>query len=546
MYGFHISAGLREGSIVTCTLIESSPALDSITVAANTKSDFEMLDASSYRIASTVLDQTSIVTRGQNLVIWINTALSIQARVLETSPNMPYGRLCQNTRINVPNFVDRSKSTPNMGEQVANGAGRQVQHLSTAQLEERARDAMPTRRLLDTDANLKHLHNSTINLEMDLKMNLQPNEWFRVIAGTWEPHAQLYDVYTNVHNWPDHLDAKQIFELYGFTHLFRPIQCFVNVRLLAEDEIFPDGCHRTLEASELLLRTIDTTELVHMRLTERARAPCQLLERIDLQPAKSLAGYEAMHAIEQDFKKWTVERLAASGRPVLFNQGELFRLVGDRYVTVRLVPEELKYACVDEASMRRCRVVCKETVKEMLPLVLPPQQKPTMAKMAEQHQAQRLAEEGPDGQRPYVRMEKFEAMIDRLVAYITCVMALKGPKQWFNERINLVISGELIVMSIYAERSTKRTIIRRAYRQGQVGQDEAVPAHSRGPGGEAASLFHVDYRLSHAQGQKGMWGSMRSVALGSNLNYTASFVRVCVCVHVTHLHMFATGVTIWR
>uniref|UniRef100_A0A182WG08 Peroxisomal ATPase PEX1 n=1 Tax=Anopheles minimus TaxID=112268 RepID=A0A182WG08_9DIPT len=98
------SMGLKEGDAVMVAMIIDARSLKRVEVSAVSEKDWEMLQISSSRIQSILLDQTRIVTKGQNLIVWINDSISIKLRIKFTIPALPFGRLENDTELVVEPF----------------------------------------------------------------------------------------------------------------------------------------------------------------------------------------------------------------------------------------------------------------------------------------------------------------------------------------------------------------------------------------------------------------------------------------------------------
>lgn len=68
---------------------------------------FLLQEVSSYRIQSTILDQTKVVNNGQNLIVWINRAMSITLKISKMAV-----QTFQSSRENISNF--RSSQTEHL------------------------------------------------------------------------------------------------------------------------------------------------------------------------------------------------------------------------------------------------------------------------------------------------------------------------------------------------------------------------------------------------------------------------------------------------
>ncbi|XP_035901380.1 peroxisome biogenesis factor 1 isoform X1 [Anopheles stephensi] len=98
------SMGLKEGDAVMVAMIIDVRSLKRVEVSAVSEKDWEMLQISSSRIQSMLLDQTRIVTKGQNLIVWINDSISIKIKIKFTIPALPFGRLENDTELVVEPF----------------------------------------------------------------------------------------------------------------------------------------------------------------------------------------------------------------------------------------------------------------------------------------------------------------------------------------------------------------------------------------------------------------------------------------------------------
>ncbi|XP_021704572.1 peroxisome biogenesis factor 1 [Aedes aegypti] len=125
--------GLKEGDAVMVAMIIEARSLKTVEVTAASEKDWDMLQVSSSRIQSILLDQTRIVTKGQNLIVWVNDSISIKIKIKFTIPPLPYGRLENDTELvvepykkpmlkkeaqTVPSALTRSNTNLNIAELV--------------------------------------------------------------------------------------------------------------------------------------------------------------------------------------------------------------------------------------------------------------------------------------------------------------------------------------------------------------------------------------------------------------------------------------------
>lgn len=74
--------GLKDGLNVSCSVIQNSQPLKSITISLSGE-DYDMAECSAERIQYDMLDQLSIVARYQPVIIWLNKSISVKATVGE-------------------------------------------------------------------------------------------------------------------------------------------------------------------------------------------------------------------------------------------------------------------------------------------------------------------------------------------------------------------------------------------------------------------------------------------------------------------------------
>ena len=72
--------GLREGTSVTCSVIQNAVPLKSVSILLS-GDDYFMAESSTDRIQYDLLDQLSVVGRYQPIVIWLNKSISVKAVV---------------------------------------------------------------------------------------------------------------------------------------------------------------------------------------------------------------------------------------------------------------------------------------------------------------------------------------------------------------------------------------------------------------------------------------------------------------------------------
>lgn len=77
---FADALGIKEGTNVSCSVIQNSSPLKSISISLS-EDDYNMAECSLDRIQQDLLDQISIIGRYQSFIIWLNKSISIIATV---------------------------------------------------------------------------------------------------------------------------------------------------------------------------------------------------------------------------------------------------------------------------------------------------------------------------------------------------------------------------------------------------------------------------------------------------------------------------------
>ncbi|XP_058795595.1 uncharacterized protein LOC131666734 [Phymastichus coffea] len=98
---FARTLNIKEGDEVFVSCAEEPPSLTSLAVAPKSSHDQEILDLQSDVVQANLLNQITIVARGQTIVAWISKFLSVTLIVTSLNPEFKYGRLEENTEIHV-------------------------------------------------------------------------------------------------------------------------------------------------------------------------------------------------------------------------------------------------------------------------------------------------------------------------------------------------------------------------------------------------------------------------------------------------------------
>lgn len=189
--------------MVKCCLVSDVPEINSVSATAVTKNDWEMLEMTSNRIQSTILDQTRIVYEGQNLPIWINTSIHIILKLDKFNPNTSYGRMRENTEITISPYTDKlrisSTSTKNY----------RLAHCQSVMINPSTKIELPPESKVAENLYLKQLNEMTKILQKEAPKSYE----FRVIKGKWEIGQQLTDLTLNQSKTLEDLMQNQIFTI---------------------------------------------------------------------------------------------------------------------------------------------------------------------------------------------------------------------------------------------------------------------------------------------------------------------------------------------
>lgn len=66
---------------VSCSAIQNTVSLKSCSITLTNEDDYSMVESSAQRLQMDLLDQASIITKSQKMVIWLNKSISVIAYV---------------------------------------------------------------------------------------------------------------------------------------------------------------------------------------------------------------------------------------------------------------------------------------------------------------------------------------------------------------------------------------------------------------------------------------------------------------------------------
>lgn len=345
----------------------------------------------------------------------------ITVKIERLKPDTSYGRLANYTEVIVAPY----KNTDNKLND--------IQTVTTQQIIERSKsqhsiasnghhNGRPTSMVFTKPGPVK-IHNKIHSLDSlltDLKKQNNKQFQFRVISSKWAD-SQICDLYLTRHNLPKSLDISQVFCL----RTNDKQEYFVNIKVLGEQELFPQNIYQTIEMNDILMKKLSLREFEWVQLKSKATL-LNSVEKIELSPSKKV-DYEGSRDIEQLFKQLIIDNTTLY--PLLINQAQVYKLKYDLYVTVNLQPEIFRFGLVDSAILREIRIQCVDKVKD----VVLPQQNGILPSAS--------FSKGFAGQQKTVLLQKYEQIIDDCVKSIKTNLCLDDQNS-FRKMGNIMIVGK--------------------------------------------------------------------------------------------------------
>ncbi|XP_055631247.1 peroxisomal ATPase PEX1 [Toxorhynchites rutilus septentrionalis] len=518
--------GLKEGDSVMVAMIIEVRSLKTVEVTAASEKDWDMMQVSSNRIQSILLNQTRIVTKGQHLIVWINDSISIRIKIKFTIPPLPYGRLendtelvvepykkvlkkepdppaaltRSNTNISIAELVrqrnlerQQSKELAN-GDTLVNSAGiintdpvvkkrPTTWHRNNEQeavkdnhkedtVRERKKNILKRNSTVDAPINgvtvsaQTAVRNSSFENDLDKHLNkLQTSKSmasvlngdaaseermtaenrykhkgqylddlvatltrevpkineFRVIKGVWNNRrnsTQICDIYVSKENIPSGMDIHQPFLLTTNDEQ----EYYVNVRLTADTERFPNNAYPTVEINDKLMGQLEINHGEKVTLRAKHNA-LNIVDMIELVPATKVAPKIAEDIVEK-FKEFILHN--SKVHPLLLNQGQIFKLP-EYYLTVKLQPTNLKYCLVNGVILRQGKVVCSDEVKSVGNVIVTEEE-------------ERKVKPSEHGQPKQVKLPKFHKIIDDCVDQLKLKLCLDD-RSMKRKNYNIIVAG---------------------------------------------------------------------------------------------------------
>lgn len=332
-------------------------------------------------------------------------------------PSAPYGRLANFTEVHVAPFKARRPSSmyddiKSMASNGTNGSihkngisngGATVAVTTTngavATIRRPEQEAAALLAAVKVPAKLRSIE----HLICDLQRNEPKAHEFRVLSSRWAD-SQMCDVFVTRHNLPIGFDTNQVFELQTSD---ARTYC-VSVKVLSDQEPFPRNVYATLEMNDILMQKLAISPFE--RVTLRAKVtPLNVLDKIELLPSKAVELSRA-----RDFERYFKQLIVDEPYPVLINQGQVFRLREDAFVTALIYPETMQHACVDAKGLRDCRIMCSDQAKELKRFDETAAAESSTNKSTGQLQpsASFVGLTGTVSGHEYIQLQKFEQIVD--------------------------------------------------------------------------------------------------------------------------------------
>uniref|UniRef100_A0A1B0D0U3 Peroxisomal ATPase PEX1 n=1 Tax=Phlebotomus papatasi TaxID=29031 RepID=A0A1B0D0U3_PHLPP len=361
--------GLKEGSIVKCSLVSEAKYVARVFVTPASQTDWEMTQLSASRIQATMLDQTKIVGVDQRIVVWLNKSISVVLKVDKIEPEMEFGRIENDTELIVAPFVGNQLALP------AKKANRTSLHIPQEEAEDKFPEILPRNDSKSTPkfsalsksstvANVSTFNNSNriehkIDLLQDLHRELlleaSTTVEFRVIQKEWRDDHQINEIFTTRTNLPPNFDLSRVYVVKSPENR----EAFVSVKIRQSDEDFPSNIYPSMEVYEPLLRLLGVRPFERIELKAK-NTVLNFIERIDLLPSRNLSFREGRD-IEDNFKHFILENTKIL--PIVLNQEQMVKLSENQFVTIKLIPETFRYCLLDGDIVRESKIFVSDEVR---------------------------------------------------------------------------------------------------------------------------------------------------------------------------------------
>lgn len=365
-------SGLNEGITVKCSLITDVRLLKSLDVTPLTRKDWEMLELSSNRIQSTLLDQTRIVNKNQKLIVWINKSMHITIKVDFLNPAMPFGKIENDTEINISPFNSNNILPPSeLSKRIQNTAitksetmknlNGTTSPLASSLLKNDLKSSKSMKNIVfQQTESIKHKNNHVNELLSVLDKESIRSYEFRVLKKQCNKlqQSQVCDLYIPKDNIPTNFDLNQIYEL----QTMNDDQYYVNVRALPSSSTSPTkNIYPTIEVPSILIQLLELKLYERITLKPKKQVFTNIVEKIDLIPRSKILP-RVQKEIEQSFKKFVVNNTKIF--PILLNQDQIM-YVDDVYISVKLYPDSLRYCLINSEILRENLIFCVEEFKNI-------------------------------------------------------------------------------------------------------------------------------------------------------------------------------------
>lgn len=365
-------------------------------------------------------------------------------------PNAPYGRLANFTEVHVAPYKQASPKY-DREEIIERTKPLRPMSVHSPAEAERVKPARPLSVHSNGTTNGHHQNGNEAQLPVapkaptkfrsldHLAVDLQKNDpkqfEFRVLSSKWED-SQMCDLYLTRHNLPASMDTNQVFQLLTAENR----EFYVVIKVLGDQESFPCNLYPSIEMNDILMHRLGVQALERVTLRPKV-TPLNIIDRIELAPSKAVDLSRARD-IEHYFKQYVLD--SAAMYPVLINQGQVFKLKVDTFVTVTFFPDTLRHCCIDAKILRDCPVKCRDEVKELVkPNGIVTTEKSPKIPNGIQPSASFMNLTGNVSGHEYVQLSKFGTIVDDCVERMVVNLCL-DERNAFRKMGNLIIAGKLI------------------------------------------------------------------------------------------------------
>lgn len=183
---------------------------------------------------------------------------------------------------------------------------------------------------------------------------------FRAIPRVWE-NSQMCDVFVSK---PFYLESQTTFAL-NYDDINEndervSKEYYVNLKIDTKINENAMNSFPEIELNDILMAKLKISKFSCITMSSK-NTVVNFIEKIELIPAPTKFSKQE---IFEDFKRMLVK--SSSVKPLLFNQGQIFKLCGNAVmVTVKLYPETFKYCMCDAEILREKKIFLSDQLKDL-------------------------------------------------------------------------------------------------------------------------------------------------------------------------------------